>query len=212
METNNPNPDQPTTDQLHVQSVATYPKLNLSEHEYVLRHIRRHPIGKLTIWSEMSLLIILVLAAFIWYVANHAHLVTQTSHLPPVSVVSAMAAFLILLFVSIAIVATIIYNGNRIYLSNECIIQHVQRGLFTTTHEQLNLVKIEDVSVEQNGILPRILNYGTLSINTMDSRDSHILTLVRDPQEAADAIHNAADLAINRNPTANLASSGPATA
>ena len=212
MESTDPSLVQSTADELHAQSVEKYPKLNLSEREHVLKFILRHPIGKIAIWSEMSFLILLVLAGLIWYSSDYSSLLARVSHIPNMATADALAALLILLFASIALIASYIYNGNRIYLTNESIIQHVQRGLFNTTNEQLNLVKIEDVAVVQNGILPRLLHYGTLLVNTLDSRDPHILTMVRDPQHAADEIHNASEQAMSQNPAAKLASTGPATA
>ena len=212
MEPTSPNVAQPKEDELHSQSVTQYPKLNLSEREHVLKFILRHPIGKITIWFEMGLLILVVLVALVWYGSDYSSLSARISHIPNMATVDALAALLILLFASIALIASYIYNGNRIYLTNESIIQHVQRGLFNTTNEQLNLVKIEDVAVVQNGILPRLLHYGTLQVNTLDSRDPHILTMVRDPQHAADEIHNASEQAMNQNPAAKLASTVPINA
>lgn len=210
MEPNNAATGQTPIEDLHAQSVEQYPKLNLSDREHVLKYILRHPIGKIAIWSEMGFLVLLVLAGLIWYSSDYSRLSARISHVPNMATAGSLAAILILLFAAIAYIASYIYNGNRIYLTNESIIQHVQRGLFNTANEQLNLVKIEDVEVVQNGILPKLLHYGTLEINTLDSRDPHVLTLVRDPQTAADEIHNASELALSQNPAANVASTVPA--
>lgn len=186
--------------------------MNLSGNEYVIRAIGRHPIGQLGIWMSMSFLSLLVLVGFVFYASHFNSLSLHVHGLPPVAIMAIPTVLLWILFGVISWISNIVYNGNRIYLTNESIIQHVQTGLFATKNEQLNLVKVEDVTVIQNGILPKMLDYGTVEIDTMDSSDSHVLTLVRSPQTAANAIHNAAEQAISRNPEANHPSTGPATA
>ena len=200
----------PTTDEQHRQSTTAYPKLNLSANEYVIQTIDRHPIGKLGMWVVLALLSLAVLAGLIFYGVDYGNLSSSVSHLPAVGIIAIPAIFLLLLFGIIAWISNTVYNGNRIYLTNESIIQHVQTSLFSTQNEQLNLVKIEDVTVIQNGIMQKVLNYGTVEINTMDSNDAHVLTMVRDPQAAANAIHNAAEQAISRNPESRSPSTGPA--
>lgn len=198
----------------HEQSKAEYPRLNLSENEYVLQAIERHPIGKLGVWAMLGIVAVLVIVGLIFYGANYASWSNglNNTKLPSTGIVALPGILVIILLAIGAFIASKVYDGNRIYLTNESLIQHVQTSLFSTKNEQLNLVKIEDVTVAQDGILPKMLNYGTVEINTMDSGDPHILTLVRNPQSAADAIHNAAEQAIRENPQSRSAASGPATA
>jgi hypothetical protein len=198
----------------HEQSKAEYPGLNLSENEYVLQAIERHPIGKLGVWAMLGIVTVLVIVGLIFYGANYTSWSNNLNNtqLPSAGIVALPGILVIVLLAIGAFIASKVYDGNRIYLTNESLIQHVQTSLFSTKNEQLNLVKIEDVTVAQDGLLPKMLNYGTVEINTMDSGDPHILTLVRNTQSAADAIHNAAEQAIRANPQSRSAASGPATA
>lgn len=200
----------PSVEEQHRQSTAAYPKLNLSENEFVIQTIDRHSIGKLGMWVVLGLLSLAVLAGLIFYGADYTSLSSGMSHLPSVGIIAIPAILLLVLFGVIGWISNTVYNGNRIYLTNESIIQHVQTSLFSTKNEQLNLVKIEDVTVIQNGIMQKMFNYGTVEVNTMDSNDAHTLTLVRNPQTAANAIHNAAEQAISRNPESRAPSTGPA--
>lgn len=207
-----PNIEQPIQNSGSVTPTVDYSKLNLSPGEYVVRAIGRHPIGKLGIWAVLSLFAVMVLGGLLVYKMRYNSLEMSVGHMPSVGVLASVAGLLLALFACIAWVSSVVYDGNKIFLTNESLIQHVQNSLFSTKNEQLNLVKIEDVTVIQNGIIPKMFNYGTIEINTMDSNDAHTLTLVSNPQEAANAIHNAAEQAISRNPEANHASTGPATA
>lgn len=205
-------PTSPSQPDRHQQSAAQYPDLNLSDDEYVLQCIDRHPIGKLGVWLTLGVVAVLVVVGVIVYGVNYASWSANLNNtkLPSTTVV-ALPGILILILLGIgAWIATKVYDGNRIYLTNESLIQHVQISLFSTKNEQLNLVKIEDVTVIQAGILPKMLNFGTLDVNTMDSSDSHVLTLVRNPQAAANAIHNAAEQLIRENPMSRVAATGPA--
>jgi hypothetical protein len=207
-------PEVPAQPNRHQQSKSAYPSLNLSEEEYVLQAIERHPIGKLGVWATLGLVAVLVIVGLVVYGQNYADWSggLDNTQLPSTGVVAIPGILVLVLLAVGALIASKVYDGNRIYLTNESLIQHVQTSLFSTKNEQLNLVKIEDVTVAQDGIMPKMFNYGTVEINTMDAGDPHILTLVKNPQTAADAIHNAAEQAIRENPQSRSALTGPATA
>src|SRR6476469_7446463 len=56
----------------HEQSLQKYPRVHLSKGEYVVMEVRRHPIGILSIWFSMGLLVIATLALIPFYAANRA--------------------------------------------------------------------------------------------------------------------------------------------
>ena len=66
----------------------------------------------------------------------------------------------------IMVIATIIYRQNRIIVTDRNITQTLQYGLFSRKVSQLNLVNVEDVTSEQDGVLPTVFDYGVLKVET----------------------------------------------
>lgn len=75
----------------------------------------------------------------------------------------------------ILLVATYIYNQNRIIVTNHDVKQIIQRGLLFRTVTRLELSDVEDVAVDQNGLLPTLFNYGTLTIETAGAQTDNFV-------------------------------------
>ena len=179
----------------HEQSLQKFPRVHLSKGEYVVMEVRRHPIGLLSIWFSMSLLVIAILALIPFYAANRAGIASALSYsvdkMPSDGSVSLLLMGLAAVFVLGGLVAVYVYNGNLFYLTNESIIQYVQNSIFSTTEQQINLVNIDDVSYRQQGILQQVLNYGTVRVSTEgDERHPYIFYFVAKPQVVTRTIND----------------------
>ena len=60
----------PETKEKHEESRRKYPGLNLSEGEYVISAVRRHPIGVFSIWLVVAVALLIVFVAFPALIAN----------------------------------------------------------------------------------------------------------------------------------------------
>src|SRR5688572_19076137 len=133
--------------QKHEQSKRTHPQLTLSAGEYVIEEVRRHPIGLVSIWGMASILLFILFAALPWYSTNMSFfsevLLIPTKDLPSAATLATPVLILAALIVLGASVATYVYNGNRFYLTNESIIQHVQTSIFDTRNQVVNLINVE---------------------------------------------------------------------
>ncbi len=130
--------------------------LGLDKNEKVLHEVKRHSVGLIEIWAGTGILIVLTLGGMVALGANDG--------LSDWAVLF-FGAF-IFLMVLFGWIGTSIYKSNELILTNENIIQILQFGLFNRQVSQLNLAKIQDVSVDQKGILQNTLSYGVIEIET----------------------------------------------
>jgi uncharacterized membrane protein YdbT with pleckstrin-like domain len=171
----------------HEESLGKYPRVHLSKGEYVVMEVRRHPIGLISIWLSMGLLIVATLALIPLYAMNRAGIAStlafSADKMPSDSAVTLLLLALAALFLLGGFVAMYVYNSNLFYLTNESIIQYVQPSIFSTKEQQINLVNIDDVSYRQQGILQQVLNYGTVRVSTEgDERNPYVFYFVARPQ------------------------------
>lgn len=180
----------------HEESLGKYPRVHLSKGEYVVMEVRRHPIGLLSIWLSMGLLVVATLAVIPLYTMNRSGIASTLSFsvdkMPSDSAVTLLIFALAILFLLGGFVAMYVYNGNLFYLTNESIIQYVQSSIFSTKEQQINLVNIDDVSYRQQGIFQQVLNYGTVRVSTEgDERNPYVFYFVARPQIVVRTVNDA---------------------
>ncbi len=180
----------------HEESLRKYPRVHLSTGEYVAMEVRRHPIGLISIWVSMGLLVVATLAIIPLYAMYRAGIASTLSFsvdkMPSESAIMLPLFALAALFVLGGFVAMYVYTANLFYLTNESIIQYVQSSIFSTKQQQINLVNIDDVSYRQQGILQQVLNYGTVRVSTEgDERNPYVFYFVAHPQLVVQTINDA---------------------
>lgn len=190
----------PEVEARHNDSKTRFPHLALSAGEYVIEEVRRHPIGLLSIWVIVGFLILMALAVAPFYGANQAFIaqifMTTTEQLPSPALLFFPSILLVALFALGGMVATIIYNGNKFYITNESIVQYIQTGLFTTKQQVVNLINVEDASSEKVNIIEHLLNYGTLRLSTQGEETVYHFRFVADPPRVVHAINDASERAV----------------
>ncbi len=75
-------------------------------------------------------------------------------------------------------------------VTNERIVDIDQKGLFSREVSELELEKIQDVSVEVLGMLPTFLNYGNLYVQTAGEKERFIFMHVPNPYAIKDLVMN----------------------
>jgi len=142
----------------------------------------RHPIGILGIYIVATiLLVVFAIVAFVIVptaARNSGH--DGTGMLAALGF--AVVAVLMLVFVA---VSHYVYWGNRWILTDDSLTQVLQNSLFDRQSSQLSLANLEDVTVQQHGILPHMFNYGTLRAETAGERSKFVLTYCPNPNERA---------------------------
>ncbi len=174
-------------------SCKEFPNINLSKGEYVISAVKRHPIGLVQIWLIAFVLIgalIAVLAGFLSGNSNAETVAAATIGLGLVSVLVLLGA----------VVATMIYNANRFYLTNESVIQEIQVSLFNKHEQTVSLNNIEDASFYQAGIIPHLLNYGTIRLSTEGDETTYRFSYVASPKHHIAILNNAVEAFKNGRP------------
>jgi uncharacterized membrane protein YdbT with pleckstrin-like domain len=180
------------------RSKKRYPRLNLTEGEFVVLDIKRHPIGLLLPVSVTALLLVALTSLLIFYPGD----IQSTSSLPmPTFVQVLWPALLLMLLVSMGgLIAIWVYLQNQFYMTNESVIQEIQTSLFSRHEQTVSLGSIEDASFKQHGILQTMLNYGTIRLSTEGEETTYRFSYVANPRNQVAVLNNAIEAFKNGRP------------
>lgn len=162
--------------------------IEFDENERLVREIRKHPFGVFLI-ELGGLLIAAGLIAVVLFVLS-------TDSLPEeivgAKIAIIAAAVITLLFVSIGtMLGSFIYRASVIFITSEKIAQVFYQNILNRKISQLSIGDIQDVTVSQRGLFPRLFHYGTLVIETSGEQSNYTFTYVPEPYICAREIVNA---------------------
>lgn len=80
-------------------------------------------------------------------------------------------------------------------VTNQRIVDSVKKNWFHHQMSSADLINVQDMSVEKNGILPTVFNYGNLRCQTAGSQSHFVLQQIPDPNRILDLIDQARDTA-----------------
>lgn len=178
--------------QKHNESRKKFPYLNLSEGEYVISAVRRHPIGVLAIWAVVGAAILLLVVGIVTLMSNPDNLPSFISAESLPSLAMFLLGAIVFVFLG-GVLATVVYNGNRFFLTNESVTQHIQMSLFSKKEQTVSLTNIEDASFRQHGILQTFLNYGSLRLSTQGDETTYRFNFVENPATQVAVLNNAVE-------------------
>jgi hypothetical protein len=174
-----------------------YPELNLSDGEYVISDVRRHPIGLLGVWLVCGLAVFGIVAV-VGLLASSAQDITGGGI--PVSALGIGAALLSVLILIGGYIATYVYKANKFYLTNESVVQNIQMSLFANRQQTVSLGNVEDASYLKSGIVQTILDYGTIRLSTQGDETTYRFTFASDPDRQVAKLNNAVEAFKNGRP------------
>lgn len=183
----------------HESSKRLFPSLNLSDGEYVINAVRRHPIGLLIPMATGILLVSLTLSLLF----NYGILVEQFQLTGPAADVSLAVSPILLFALLVALgtyVAYYVYTNNKFFLTNESVIQEIQVSLFARHEQTVSLANIEDASFEQKGIIQQIFNFGSIRLSTEGDETTYRFTYVANPKKHIATLNNAVEAFKNGRP------------
>ncbi len=162
--------------------------LNLIEFdkdEMLVDEIRKHHFGLFIIYFtgfSIATIIFIFFAVMPSFLNSDALDINLSSY-------SYVFAFLGLLLVLMSAVATFIgsylYKNDVIIVTNEKIAQVLYKTIFNRKISQLSIGDVQDVTVYQEGVFPRLFKYGTIVIETAGEQANYKFTYVPDPYRRA---------------------------
>jgi uncharacterized membrane protein YdbT with pleckstrin-like domain len=176
----------------HDRSRRLYPDLNLSEHEYVISAIRRHPIGLIIPLFFGVILIAVALTVL----SNYAAIVEALDIQGQLSEAAAITIPVLLFCVVVGLgmfVVYYVYTQNRFYLTNESVIQQIQISLFSQHEQTVSLGNVEDASYYQEGVFQQLINYGSIRLSTQGDENTYRFTYVANPKQHIALLNNAVE-------------------
>lgn len=185
----------------HDESVRRFPNLNISEAEYVISAVRRHPIGLVLPVGLTVFLVAFVVSLMI----NYPFIVESSGILNAPSYVSILLSggLLTLLILIGGYIAVWVYINNRFFLTNESVIQEIQTSLFSKHEQTVSLSNIEDASYRQTGFLQSLLDYGSIRLSTEGDETTYRFSYVSNPKQEIAALNNAVEAFKNGRPVIN---------
>lgn len=182
----------------HEESKRLYPALNLSEAEYVISAIRRHPIGLIFPMGITIFLIALIASLIINYPIMAPSL--GIAEIISYENFALIGGLLIILFALGGYIAVWVYLNNKFFLTNESVIQEIQTSLFSRHEQTVSLTNIEDASFLQHGVIQNMFNYGSIRLSTEGDETTYRFHYVSRPKEQIAILNNAVEAFKNGRP------------
>lgn len=186
----------------HDEARQKYPNLNLSRGEFIISAVKRHPIGIVKIWAlAIALIFAFGGVSFYLFLGENPAIAANPQQTQQYATLGMALVLIPAILVSLgAMVATYVYRSNRFYLTNESVIQEIMTSLFSTHEQTVSLANIEDASFKQTGILPMLLNYGTIRLSTEGDETTYMFTYVSKPKRHIAVLNNAVEAFKNGRP------------
>ncbi|MBR0465600.1 PH domain-containing protein [Candidatus Saccharibacteria bacterium] len=152
----------------HERSKKDFPGLSLEEGEFVEFAFSRAKIILMMIMVGMALGVIVVLLVFLIALLNQEVIDVMGQKFLFIILLALLAASVIM-----GLIALTTYRGNKLYVTNKRVIQLMMNSLVSSSTNTIDLISVEDVSFHQNGLLQRILHYGTLRLSTIGDETTY---------------------------------------
>lgn len=176
----------------HEASMRAYPFLNLSDGEYVVRAMLRHPIGLLIPLLLGTFLIAAALTIWFNYSVIADNLNLRGSAADPAAIFLPVILFCVLVGLGM-FVAYYVYVNNKFFLTNESVIQEIQDSLFSRHEQTVSLANIEDASYIKSNIIQHIFDYGSIRLSTEGDETTYRFTFVSHPKGHIAVLNNAVE-------------------
>ena len=163
--------------------ISKYSIPDQREGEKVVLHFRRHWfifLNLFFIYFGLS-----VLPLIIFYVLGQNFDINIIDFINSNDLVKALGLVLTFVYYLSMLVFTLtMWTENYLdvwTLTNERLISREQKGLFNRVVSELDLTRIQDITVEQKGILPTILQYGDVYVQTAGEQERFVFQKVPNP-------------------------------
>ncbi|HSX43701.1 MAG TPA: PH domain-containing protein [Candidatus Saccharimonadales bacterium] len=167
--------------------------IEFDDDEELLAEIRKHPIGLVFIWLTGFLITATIVASTAVLGMSlgsvGGDVVDSSGTLR--TIIIAVGLLLGVLSLVITLITAILYQSNVVFVTNEKIAEVMYVSIFNRRVMQLGIGNVEDATVSQKGILPRLFDYGSLVTETAGEMANPAFTYVPKPNYYAQLITQA---------------------
>ncbi|MEO7364633.1 MAG: hypothetical protein ABIV43_03990 [Candidatus Saccharimonadales bacterium] len=168
------------------QTASTHnPLAAMRKDEVVIFKVRRHPIGLVGIQITAGLILLGIAAIIFGVLPSVLTDVSRTSVIGIGTIAFLVSALVVAGFL---LIVSKVYWGNSWILTSDSLTQVVQTSLFSKQSSQLSLANLEDVTAQQNGILPHMFNYGMVKAETAGEHSKFVFLYCPNPNRCAQLI------------------------
>lgn len=168
-------------------NLRLHKKLPIDEDESVLAVYRHHWFAYASNWILGGLLVVVIMGLAVGVVAFGGSNSSIDQYKAAILGGAALFSLLILLGTYIPVY---LRSQEQLVLTDEALFQVLQPSLFASKVDQLNLQRIDDVSVHQD-FLGTLFGYGHLTIETPGEQDNYEFFMLPNAQDVARDISNA---------------------
>lgn len=152
----------------HERSQRDFPHLKLDDDEYVEFALTRAKICLGITWIGAAVAALIIALAFLLVIMGQPMLDTMGRNFLFFILTAIIAAVLIA-----AIVTTIVFRGNKLYITNKRVMQRVMASPIASSFNIIDLVSVEDASFRQDTITQHLFKYGTLRLSTIGDETTY---------------------------------------
>jgi hypothetical protein len=164
--------------------------IEFDDNEELITEIRKHPLGLFFIWV-MGLFIAAAIIAATSLLAlklGDMGLGTIDGSGTIKTIIVGLGLLLGAFSVVMTVISSFIYKSSVIFVTNEKIAEVVYTSIFNRRIWQLGIGNVEDATVTQKGILPRLFNYGGIVIETAGEATNPAFAYVPRPNDYSQVI------------------------
>jgi Bacterial PH domain len=155
-----------------------HPMVVLQPGEQLVGEIKRHPFGIIRLY--IGVVLATGLAAGLAFLVLPGMLQSSNDSSAMTQVYIGLGLLIAIMVLGLG-VATTVYWQNMWVITTDSITQITQTGLFSRQVSQLSMDNLEDVTVDQDGIIPHMLNFGILKVESAGERSKFVFIFCPNP-------------------------------
>jgi len=186
---------------------ADNPLAVLQPGERHICEIKRHPIDLIGVYLTTGLVITVAIAVAVLV----PYLMPDLDQQLKLGVVLG-ALLVVVITLLYGYIGSYVYKGNRWIVTSDSITEITQIGLFSKQTSQLSLANMEDVTVDQDGLLQQMFGYGALRVETAGEHSKFTFPFCPNPNQYAKEIIAAHEAYIADKPEETITANRPLTA
>jgi len=176
--------------------------IEFDDSEVLIAEIRKHPIGAIVQGIIGVLISIVLVVSTMLLAANIDKLGFSTGDGTGSGTIKAVliivGLILGLLALAITALSIVVYLSNIIFITDQKIAEVAYISVFNRKVTQLGIGSVEDVTVAQQGLFPRLFHYGTIVVETAGEVENCDFSLLPNPNFYSQKIIEAHELYVRK--------------